>query len=64
MSFLSLFKILHDERRADKDDNLIYVAPKFKMVMSAIFVFAWLTRKKSGIFCMFNNNYHQYFLTP
>ncbi len=43
MSFLNTFKVLHDERRVDKDDTLIYVAPKFKMAISAIFVFAWLT---------------------
>lgn len=61
MPFLSAFKVLHGERRADKDDTLIYLAPKFKMVISAIFVFAWLTRKKPGIFCMFSNNYHRQF---
>lgn len=43
MKFLDTFKALPDDKRVDKGGDAIYVAPKFKMVLSAIFVVAWLT---------------------
>jgi biofilm PGA synthesis N-glycosyltransferase PgaC len=42
MKFFDDFKVLRDEKRADKNGTVIYLAPKYKMVLSTIFVGAWL----------------------
>jgi biofilm PGA synthesis N-glycosyltransferase PgaC len=42
MKYLDAFKAFPDYSRADKGSAVIYVAPKFKMVLSALFVAAWL----------------------
>src|ERR1700693_4646849 len=42
MKIFDTFKALPDDKQADKGHAVIYVAPKFKMVLSALFVVAWL----------------------
>jgi biofilm PGA synthesis N-glycosyltransferase PgaC len=42
MGFFDAFRVLPDDKRVDKYRDIIYVAPKFKMVISITFVIAWL----------------------
>jgi biofilm PGA synthesis N-glycosyltransferase PgaC len=40
--FLGSFRVLPDARREDKAQARIYIAPKYKMAISALFAVAWL----------------------
>ena len=41
MRFFHSFRVVHDDKWTNKGDA-IYLAPRFKVVLSALFVFAWL----------------------
>jgi len=42
MKIFNSFKVFYDDKWTNKGDAVIYVAPKFKMVVSILFVFLWL----------------------